>query len=1532
MSAELSPGSTRPSRFLGNGRWLVALLLLAMAGAAHALDTFTVNSLTDDSGIASNCPANAVPSGTCTLRDAVAATNADSNASTIQFSVSGTIVLTSNILINNGSAAVTITNQSGTGPITISGNNATTIFGIFPGTVTFANLTLANGNGGSGDAGAIYNEAHLTLNNVVVENNTTVAGFGGGAIYNGSGATLAINYSAFYNNSEANTGAVGGAIENASGATITVNGSIFYGNTAFQGGAIENDSANVVTVTNSSFINNAVIYAASGIYNNGPALNVYNSTFWGNNKDGIAYGGSALNVYNSLFDFGSECASAGPACPSTGDGHGNGVAPTNSVAGRPAMLPLGNYGGPTQTMLPMPGSSAICAGIYSDVPGGVTTDQRTFPISSTCVDAGAVQSNYITVTSGADDATGVPANCPGAGCELRDAVAAANAAGDGDIDFTSGLSTVTLTSAGPAATVNVNIVGPGANSLTVTGQNEYTLLSTSGGSAFLYGMTFANGSNTTGGAIHNQDALTVSGMAFTGNTATTAGGAIYSQSGTVTVLNSSFTNNTAPNGSALYNNSTSGAVTAEYSTFANNTAATAAAIYTVGGAPLSLYNTTLSGNTGGGIDFGGSSALVVENSILGESTECTVSGGAACPTTGTLGNVVTPTNSNSGVPALSGPGSYSGTNTLYSTQSVLPEPGSSAICAGTLVLIPSGVTTDQRGFSNENLTYTGYSSNSPCVDSGAVQTNYTSAQFVGTPPYAGTADAPGTTPPVILSVTENGQNVGGVQVPLVFSGAGTASGLTATTVEGTGATYSSIEVTQPSGASPDTLSTSMTVVGTDTLTAGPVNMTMATATPTAPTITSGNSTTFVVGTAGSFTLTATGYPTPTFSETGPLPSGVTLTTAGVLSGTPAAASGGSYPITITAQNGNSPNATQSFTLTVDQAPAITSAATTTFTVGTAGTFSVTATGTPAATFSTTSTLPSGVTLTTAGVLSGTPGAGTGGTYPITIAAQNGVSPNATQSFTLTVDQAPAISSAAATTFTVGTAGTFSVTATGTPAPTFSTTSTLPSGVTLTTGGVLSGTPAAATGGAYPITITASNSVTPNATQSFTLTVDQAPTITSANSTAFAVGAASSFTVIGTGYPTPTFSETGTLPSGITLTNAGVLSGTPAAGTSGTYPITITAQNGTSPSATQSFTLTVGSPTPIVPYIEVGNGAWQNVASLTVNYSDSVNIAPWPTSGGSWSWTGPNNFTANTREIAGVSLPSGTNTYTATYTNPSGLTSTQAFVITVNSTSITPYLQVNGGAWQNVATVTVNSTDTVNLAPWPQTSGTWSWAGPNNYSANTREITGIGLPSGTNTYTATYTNSSGVTSTQAFVITVNSTPITPYLEVDGGAWQNVSAVTVNYSDTVNLGPQATGGGTWSWMGPNNFTANTQEITSIALPSGTNTYTATYTNPSGVTSTQAFVITVNSTPITPYIEVNSGPYQNVSSVTCSVSDAVNLAPWPQSGGTWSWVGPNNYSANTRAIYGIPLTSGSNTYTATYTNPSGVMSTQVFTITAQ
>jgi hypothetical protein len=91
-----------------------------------------------------------------------------------------------------------------------------------------------------------------------------------------------------------------------------------------------------------------------------------------------------------------------------------------------------------------------------------------------------------------------------------------------------------------------------------------------------------------------------------------------------------------------------------------------------------------------------------------------------------------------------------------------------------------------------------------------------------------------------------------------------------------------------------------------------------------------------------------------------------------------------------------------------EALAITSASATAFSVGTAGTFTVTTTDCwpPPGLSDGGAALPSGVTFTDNGdgtaTLAGTPGAGSGGTYPFTITASNGVAPDTTQAFTLSV--------------------------------------------------------------------------------------------------------------------------------------------------------------------------------------------------------------------------------------------------------------------------------------------------------------------------------------------------------------------------------------------------------------------------------------------------------------------------------------------------------------------------------------------------
>jgi len=147
-------------------------------------------------------------------------------------------------------------------------------------------------------------------------------------------------------------------------------------------------------------------------------------------------------------------------------------------------------------------------------------------------------------------------------------------------------------------------------------------------------------------------------------------------------------------------------------------------------------------------------------------------------------------------------------------------------------------------------------------------------------------------------------------------------------------------------------------------------------------------------------------------------------------------------------------------------------------------------------------------------------------------------------------------------------------------------------------------------------LTAGNGVSPDAVHDFTLTVNQPPAITSAAATTFVVGTAGHFTVTTTGFPTASITlPPGALPSGVAFTDNGdgtaTLAGTPAAGTGGTYTLTLTAGNGVSPDAVQTFTLTVLAPQTDLMGVRIQGGQQQRslLTFVDVLYSGAVTVQP-----------------------------------------------------------------------------------------------------------------------------------------------------------------------------------------------------------------------------------------------------------------------------------------------------------------------------------
>jgi hypothetical protein len=84
------------------------------------------------------------------------------------------------------------------------------------------------------------------------------------------------------------------------------------------------------------------------------------------------------------------------------------------------------------------------------------------------------------------------------------------------------------------------------------------------------------------------------------------------------------------------------------------------------------------------------------------------------------------------------------------------------------------------------------------------------------------------------------------------------------------------------------------------------------------------------------------------------------------------------------------------------------------------------------------------------------------------------------------------------------------------------------------------------------------------------------------------------------------------------------------------------------------------------------------------------------------------------------------------------------------------------------------------------------------------------------------------------------------------------------------------------------------------------------------------------INPYLSVNGGALQNVSSPTVTAGQSIRFAPQP-SDGFWQWTGPSGFSAATREVTIQNITSPkAGTYTARYTNACGASATREFVVT--
>jgi hypothetical protein len=431
-----------------------------------------------------------------------------------------------------------------------------------------------------------------------------------------------------------------------------------------------------------------------------------------------------------------------------------------------------------------------------------------------------------------------------------------------------------------------------------------------------------------------------------------------------------------------------------------------------------------------------------------------------------------------------------------------------------------------------------------------------------------------------------------------------------------------------------------------------------------------------VDTAYSITLAATGGTLPYSWSASSLPSGLALSSAGVLSGTPTTAGSSSFTITLTDSESPAKTATLAATLVIGPPllKIITASPLAPGTVGTAYSLTLAATGgTGADTWAvTTGTLPAGLTLSATGVLSGTPTAAGTTSFTVTVTDSGSPAQTADLAATLVINPPPL----AITTISPLPSGTVGVPYTslafaatgGTPPYSWAVTAgTLPAGLALSKAGVLSGTPTAAASNSFTVTATDSATAPQTATLAATLLVNTSLTITTASP--LPVGTVNIpyvTTLAATGGTSPYVwtVKTGALPPGLALATTGVLSGTPTTPGSSSFTVEATDSETTPQVATAAFVLQIGGPLTI------------QTTSLPAGNADSPYSAQLTAVGGTppyvWSVTAgalpPGIVLSATGLLSGTPGSAASDTPTFTVTDAANKTASAPLTLTINAAS------------------------------------------------------------------------------------------------------------------------------------------------------------------------------------------------------------------------------------------------------------------------
>ena len=242
-------------------------------------------------------------------------------------------------------------------------------------------------------------------------------------------------------------------------------------------------------------------------------------------------------------------------------------------------------------------------------------------------------------------------------------------------------------------------------------------------------------------------------------------------------------------------------------------------------------------------------------------------------------------------------------------------------------------------------------------------------------------------------------------------------------------------------------------------------------------------------------------------------------------------------------------------------------------------------------------------------------------------------------------------------------------------------------------------------------------------------------------------------------------------------------------------------------------------------------------------------------------------------------------------------------------AVAPEAEFTANATSVCAGATVTFTDQSANDPT-----SWSWNFGDGNTSTDQNPTHAYATAGTYTVTLVATNDFGNdTEAKTNYITVNAVP-------------TVSASNAGpycAGETAELSATVSGATTYTWSGPSNYTASTQNV-SIANATANNsgTYTITVTNAASCTATASTTLTVNAKPTLTLS--NGGPYCEGATIALTANG--------NGGNAYSWSGPDGFTSTTQnPTIANADADNAGTYTATLTNTTTGCSVSASTVVA-